>query len=557
MKKLELGLMSAAGKDAAEKYNIFKKRAKYLNNLHSIKRSLKKFSLEEEKIGPIKDEEEKINEIDIFKHTLGRKFLAKKKNHMRFINLRLYSNKIKDKNCTAYKKLDVKKLFSNEENDKINEGDLNKHKYHDQHMQRVERNIKSGFYKKINERKEAAYNPNMSYIWRKTNTGPKWKKLTGRKNNSLEVDNRDYLSFNKTDGFNTKNSSVFLDMKKQTQRDGLDLDKDLRKRHEKKFEELDRTQEKLRWEKVVKTFSMPSKLSATCFSFAPLKYTFQKKEALKRKKALLSRIKNTTKKKWEKYPVSNLSKKLFKMAPDFRNSLSREKIDKLHQKLVFDHPDILFPNYSYVQPKVKNLVNYSTSNTNCNKQRQNDYEQMRINSSSLYNATKCFELYKPSKCRVVPSFKKMCSRPIDNKDPLPSFMKNLYGKIGSYLTTDKTLKMNNFANGKYLSSDNITMNKKSYNKYINLSLLKSDMISSDNLKDRSEFKNLVSNVGYVHNFKGKSYFYKYNYDQLKDSINLNKFDKITLKSLCDGGFGSKFEGGSSVVVCEEMNKCKS
>lgn len=142
-----------------------------------------------------------------------------------------------------------------------------------------------------------------------------------------------------------------------------------------------------------------------------------------------------------------------------------------------------------------------------------------INPSEFFDANKIFNNLKGNKSSV-PVFGKMTSRPYDKI--LPVYMKGIHSRIVYNEKTDKTLKMNNYSNGQFLDLNN-TFNKTSFNKYVNLCLLKSDYIQPEKIKNKSEFKLLSRN------FKELD-LTKENIGQLLEA-KMNKFDKITFKTI--------------------------
>ena len=115
----------------------------------------------------------------------------------------------------------------------------------------------------------------------------------------------------------------------------------------------------------------------------------------------------------------------------------------------------------------------------------------------------------------------MKSRPEDNK--LPYFMSGINSRDGLLIPTDKSFLMNNFANSK-LYNFGSTFYKKSYNKFINMSMVKSG--SSRKRKKRNQATyNLLSKLK-----KGENLPDEY-LDEVLDDIKIDEFDKITFKTV--------------------------
>ena len=148
-----------------------------------------------------------------------------------------------------------------------------------------------------------------------------------------------------------------------------------------------------------------------------------------------------------------------------------------------------------------------------------------VDHSLTYNLDKLFNKYNNHKPVSVPLFKNMVSRPMDNNDPLPSFMKNMFTRAGATATTDKTLKMNNFAEGTFMEPYSSFYGKKSFNKMINLSMIGAENLDQNFIDTKSEF-------GSIGNYLSKSMrFYSKNYDDLVSENQLEKFDNVTLKKI--------------------------
>ena len=116
----------------------------------------------------------------------------------------------------------------------------------------------------------------------------------------------------------------------------------------------------------------------------------------------------------------------------------------------------------------------------------------------------------------------MTSR-IDKKNcKLPTYMQNIFDRKSVDTITEKSLKLNNFSNGHFLSPSNSFLPKKSYNNFVNLNLLNNDLHckSKDNeiIKHRNMLKTSLS-------------FYHKNFDELIKEGALNKFDNVTFKTI--------------------------
>ena len=97
-----------------------------------------------------------------------------------------------------------------------------------------------------------------------------------------------------------------------------------------------------------------------------------------------------------------------------------------------------FPKYNLVKERVKMMVKY-----NQNEKKKKEFNGVK--SNEIFDIINSFEQIYGHKLQVAPNFKKMIPRPVDKY--LPSFMKNMYNRMGTELITDKTLQLNNFSNG--------------------------------------------------------------------------------------------------------------
>ena len=121
----------------------------------------------------------------------------------------------------------------------------------------------------------------------------------------------------------------------------------------------------------------------------------------------------------------------------------------------------------------------------------------------------------------VPKFDKMMARPLDNGSPLPIYMQGTASRESIDMTTENSLKMNNYSNGKYIDGYSACAPKKSFNKVVNLNLLNSKSMFSDLLKKKK-------NMNYI---EKSLRFYNKNYKDLMKDGQLTKFDNVTFKAI--------------------------
>jgi hypothetical protein len=206
--------------------------------------------------------------------------------------------------------------------------------------------------------------------------------------------------------------------------------------------------------------------------------------------------------------------------PDFKKIISREYYDNLDDRGSSLIPFSL-PNFKQVRERPITMVSYERPHYD---KRKTNY--MKGIEPSMYNDQyKYIEFINNHTRCVPPNLDKMMARPKDDGSPLPVYMKGCVSREACNITTDMSLKMNNYSEGKFLSNYTSFWPKKSFNKIINLNLLNSDTFISNFVND----KNKIKNSG---NYIAKSIrFYKKNFKDLMKEGLLTKFDNITYKTI--------------------------
>lgn len=485
------GTYSLAGRDSAEKYNIFvefnklkeKSKNKY-KNFFSPDVKWENNKDEDEEIDDEKIQKEcKLNILDIknnIKFSLDyikQKQKEKEKKSQQKKNLKkLNYNKIKIKNIKSYKTKNNNNLFR-----KLYQSF--KYKYHNIHMAKIEKYRKQGIIQKMNIQQEPIYNPNMDYIYQKLSLGPPWSKLSGRGKKLFQEENYiTHLSYN-VPSSSLKNIKGFIDMKKQTQRNGFPKNGDIRQRCEKKFVPLNYRikNEKSRVQsdelgKFYKTAIM-EKTYGPPFNFTIIPYN--KKNYFK---SLYNEDRNTLNDKNRNNSKRSLN--TCKSVPDFKSYLSREKLNNLFKKKGKITNGVLSPNYKSIEGRVKMMVIYSK---NHQKIKNNPKEFKGMSSDEIYNVNETFEKIYGNKIRAVPIFQKMTSRTNYNK--LPFFMNGLSNRMIYYMYTDKTLKMNNYSNSIiYNVRNEIKENKNRFKNPLLNAIRKSLAFDNKNNYDKNRIK---------------------------------------------------------------------
>lgn len=206
-------------------------------------------------------------------------------------------------------------------------------------------------------------------------------------------------------------------------------------------------------------------------------------------------------------------------APDFRKAISREYLDQLNDKKTSLIPFSL-PNFKQVRERPIMMVVYDRKRHH----RKKPKEMKGIEPSLYYDPDKMLNKVNNHTEVHAPKFDMMSSRP-DDDNPLPSYMKKVYSRECAYSITDQTLKMNNYAEGKFRTNYTSFWPKKSFNKIVNLNLLNSDQFIENAFGNKKELE------------KGNDYiaksmkFYHKNYDDLMKESLLSRFDNVTYKTI--------------------------
>ena len=203
--------------------------------------------------------------------------------------------------------------------------------------------------------------------------------------------------------------------------------------------------------------------------------------------------------------------------PNFSKIPSREKKFKSYH---IENIPFVFPKYSFVQERSLTMAVYKKEKPVKN-YKPKPFKGMILGLD--YDPDKVFEKYNNHQSPKVPKFKNMTSRPNKKGSPLPSFLQKVYDRSASYLTTDKSLKLNNFAEGKYIPADNSFFPKKSYNKIINVKITDSKLFKEKSPDE--DIQNKKNQVVQKLKLDGADY------EELKTEGALNKFDNFCYKSI--------------------------
>jgi hypothetical protein len=141
---------------------------------------------------------------------------------------------------------------------------------------------------------------------------------------------------------------------------------------------------------------------------------------------------------------------------NFEKMLSRDYINKLNQHVNNIHSTIT-PNYDFIRPKVIMKVVYAQKHYNKNRAKEfkSDYNQIVFDINKSYNN---YNNHFPPKNIYLG---KMTGRKVDKT--LPSYMLDQYNRNAFNTFNDKSLKMNNFANGDLLEQKSSFNEKRTFN----------------------------------------------------------------------------------------------
>ena len=407
------------------------------------------------------------------------------------------------------------------------------------------------------------YNPKYDIIFQRLVTGPKWKKILGRtcpirnmtssecflNNKNISIENKSKENCN-NNNFNKKEknnkdkkkkssakkqkeykrfciidngeSKCLVDMNKTTQRGDLF---NIRVRTEKAFNKKENNNNNKNNMININSNSEEKKMIDNKNNY------FLTKDNKKNKTNIMSnkytKIKNlkklllkniNTNRNYKLLRTSNLFPLKENKSPDFSKIISREKLQKIAEKSKNTFISLVSPNYSQVSERPISMVLYEKSKIN--KKRRNFTgidSNLNFDIDKVINKVNNHRIYKPR------NFDNMISRTYNEANPLPNYMQGIYNRTAVDSFNEKTLKINEYSNGKFLTPTNTFMPKTSHNKIINLSLLKCCDIENKNKDDYNEIytDKLIKQINYRNN----------NNDNLILEGALNKFDKITFKSI--------------------------
>ena len=404
---------------------------------------------------------------------------------------------------------------------------------------------KYNFYKKTeNENKIqpscTKYNPKYEAILKRSASSPSWKSMQGRKD-TTKKDNfpfyikqeliqkhmagKSFIDFSKQSG---RNNSIFdkedidiIDLSKITKNKSLfnsNIEKNKNHRNQstmnisgykstKNASKIQRPISATKRHKNPDNFSNVSNTNNSNDSFDLFRHIYTKK-ILKKKKGRKNVINKTERK------IKSI---------DFNQIISREDLEESKNKEISLVP-YLFPNFSLVRDRPIMMVVYD-------QKKHKKYKRNSKKDTIQYNT---LNYDKNKKTVQSPNFDLMKTRPYDEKDPYPSYMRGVYNKNACFKISSESLKASNYNKSGFIMHPSSFWKNNSFNKYINLKLIKSQshLVNSfmNNEKIEPRYKRLLKfyNKNYKYLMKDKS-----KYSRLEKDINteMKKHKNKSLKDL--------------------------
>ena len=495
----ELGIFSIAGKDSEDKYNILRSFNKIKNHRRNSKYS--------DAYYPDKEYIEILNgknptySGDIVKETNFD--IEEIKQGIKSNNIYYKEDKNKNK-ITKIQESRNKGIMTGNNSNKNNKVELvnkshlfkgKKYQYYNEHIKRINKYKQYGLYNKILSQQETSYSPHLDFIYKKIFTGPKWDKLTGRSdlikldknkqgiNVSTSTENKISKRIKKINEKNYRNKNLFF-TKVKTVNSAKNINSNSMLKTQistgKNFNTIISNSNNIKTNLTTNELLHSSKENTEINNNIIIALDFKKnslflennKTFFDKNNILLIKPNNFTinsnifqiqnKLQTQKNKNIPIKKQNYLPGPDFNRYLDLEKIERKKKRLqkVPITKIILTPNYSAIDGNIKSFVNYKIKKNTLNKKPK---EFIGINSSEfLYDPSRTFEKIYGNKMRSVPKFQKISEKP--NEINLPTFMKGVYSRLGIQFNSEKTLKMNNYENGKMYRSQS-SFGRKESNKY--------------------------------------------------------------------------------------------
>ena len=501
----KIEILSLAGKESGSKYNINKKII--------IKKNLssKDFTYHPDKefynllkgkkqINPEKLLRGTNFDIDKIKKSVKENNIYYKEEEKNIIN------DIKESRNKKILKIKTTNSKENKKIELVNKTQLfkgRKYKYHNEHVQRIKRYKEDGIFKKITSQKESLYTPHFEYFFKKIYTGPKWDKLSGREDLFKPVKKIPSININiSTEKINKRikkikerNSNKNIGLKKAKSIFSIKIQNNtilsnINNKTNFTTNELHSSLENTDKKNIL--FSLDIKNNI--FSIDNNKTLLKKNKILKIKSDKRTLKLKNDKSQNKKIDIS-IKKRDNLPGPYFKSKLDLEKIERKKKRLenMEIYKIVYIPNYSSIDVNIKSFVNYNIKKNTIKKKPR---EFIGINTSEfLYDPSNIYEKIYGYKMKSAPKFQQIIERP-DNIN-LPNYMKGFNTRIGLEFNSEKTLKMNNFENGKiYRSqSDFIQPPKYKYNKLRKVCFERDQLLGVNKIKqDLNEIEKKFNNI---------------------------------------------------------------
>ena len=391
--------------------------------------------------------------------------------------------------------------------------------------------------KKQSAQASTIYDPKKEYVWARTLSGPQWDYLSGREKGGLFDIKTTDINYpeKREENYIIKTDSSYKNYKSENKKNqtlnnfympnkGIDMDKfgkrttlktiyDFRIR---KFRPFIKKigQKTLRVKNIIKNLEIEARNKIKKKYLKLNLDTLEENESFDENSSMNNRRKKNKFKKDLNIGIKNPIHTL-----NFSKIMPREKISKKSRNEEGIRP-FFSPKYTLVEPRSLTMVSYNKK-TNVRPVLKR-FEG--ISNNIFFNIDKVLNKVNNHKENKVILFRNSKEK-YRNKN-LPLHMNNLYNRTSLETITDKGLEMNNF----FLSENNWDFStfckKKSYNKLINLNLLR-----NERRNDFSGLEKIAKTLWNKHRIKHQMEFYLKNLDQDNVQFTGKTFDSITLKSI--------------------------
>ena len=376
-----------------------------------------------------------------------------------------------------------------------------KYFYHNKHLSLVDKLKKLVF-----ESDNLSYAPKYDYVKPRLLTGPNWENLGERKKEKIEYDERDYY-IKHDDVLKNTDFKCLVNMKKTTQRIEFVKQKLIKFKNDKKF--IPKSQRNK-----IKKNKNKNKIPYT-----------SRNEVSKEKIYKLFNINPKTVNDIKKIKSKKIKKENHSV--DFKKIISREEVEKIKEAKYFKIPFIT-PNYSLVEDRLISNVDFNIEKNKSNKRDKQNIEgyDYKLNYSPDKYISKINNHIEPQ----TPNFSYMFHRNGDwaknsKKNPLPFYMRDIYDRNSCRIMTEKSLKENKFKEGKISLATSSFFPKKSFNRIVNINLIKSktfkEKTDDEYIEEKKVF--LKENIKLRNNSK--------EIKELKNFGVLDKFENFTYKTI--------------------------